>query len=121
MTRSLLRRLLPRTLLARNIALLIALVVLSQVCSLAVLLHYVQRPRVERAAAVFATYVTTLDNLLKSTPRGARDALAARLDARPRLPDSALAAPPASWLRGYRDYQRKLFLASLREHLPADM
>ena len=59
--RSLLRRALPRTLLARNIALLIVLVMLSQVCSLGVLLHYVQRPRVERAAAVFAVYVSTLD------------------------------------------------------------
>ncbi|MGC2038381.1 MAG: two-component sensor histidine kinase, partial [Paraburkholderia caledonica] len=94
MSRPLLQRMLPRTLLARNIALLIALVVLSQVCSLGVLLHYVQRPRVERAAAVFATYVTTLDNLLQSTPRAARDALAARLDARARLPGSALAEPP---------------------------
>jgi two-component system osmolarity sensor histidine kinase EnvZ len=121
MSRPLLQRALPRTLLARNIALLIALVVLSQVCSLGVLLHYVQRPRVERAAAVFATYVTTLDNLLQSTPRAARDALAARLDARARLPGSALAEPRSSVLRGYRDYQRKVFLASLREHLPADM
>ncbi|XUW90806.1 ATP-binding protein [Burkholderia sp. M6-3] len=121
MSRPLLQRALPRTLLARNIALLIALVVLSQVCSLGVLLHYVQRPRVERAAAVFATYVTTLDNLLQSTPRAARDALAARLDARARLPGSALEEPPWSVLRGYRDYQRKVFLASLREHLPADM
>jgi two-component system osmolarity sensor histidine kinase EnvZ len=121
MRRSLLQRALPRTLLARNIALLIALVVLSQVCSLGVLLHYVQRPRVERAAAVFATYVTTLDNLLQSTPRAAREALAARLDAHTRLPGNALAEPPASLLRGYRNYQRKVFLASLREHLPADM
>ncbi|WOD15265.1 ATP-binding protein [Paraburkholderia kirstenboschensis] len=121
MRRSLLQRALPRTLLARNIALLIALVVLSQVCSLGVLLHYVQRPRVERAAAVFATYVTTLDNLLQTTPRAARDALAARLDAHTRLPGNALAEPPAGLLRGYRNYQRKVFLASLREHLPADM
>ncbi|WP_433695542.1 ATP-binding protein [Paraburkholderia phenoliruptrix] len=121
MTRPLLRGILPRTLLARNIVLLIALVVLSQVCSLGVLLHYVQRPRVERAAAVFATYVTTLDSLLQSTPAGARDALTARLDARTRLPDSAQAEPPPSVLRAYRNYQRKVFLDSLRKHLPADM
>ncbi|MFC6310791.1 two-component sensor histidine kinase, partial [Paraburkholderia dipogonis] len=81
MKRPLWHRLLPRTLLARNIALLIALVMLSQVCALGVLLHYVQRPRVERAAAVFATYVTTLDNLLAATPPAARQGLTARLDA----------------------------------------
>ncbi|EEA03377.1 periplasmic sensor signal transduction histidine kinase, partial [Burkholderia sp. H160] len=75
-------RLLPRTLLARNIALLIALVMLSQICSIVVLLHYVQRPRVERAGAVFATYVTTLDNLLAASPPASRAALSARLDAR---------------------------------------
>lgn len=105
MTRPLLHRLLPRTLLARNIALLIALVMLSQVCALGVLLHYVQRPRVERAAAVFATYVTTLDNLLAATPPAARQGLTARLDARAQAPDEAAAAPPPNLMRAYRTYQ----------------
>ncbi len=43
----------PRSLLSRNIALLVALVALTQVCSLSVLLHYVQRPprKVERSNA----------------------------------------------------------------------
>ena len=45
---------LPRSLLARNIALLVALVAVTQACSLSVLLHYVQRPRIERAAIIFA-------------------------------------------------------------------
>ncbi|MFM0238693.1 ATP-binding protein [Paraburkholderia phytofirmans] len=121
MTRPLLHRLLPRTLLARNIALLIALVMLSQVCALGVLLHYVQRPRVERAAAVFATYVTTLDNLLAATPPAARRGLTARLDARAEAPDEAAAAPPPNLMRAYRTYQRNVFLESLRAHLPADM
>lgn len=121
MRRPLLRSLLPRTLLARNIALLIALVMLSQVCSLGVLLHYVQRPRVERAAAVFATYVKTLDDLLQTTPNAARDALTARLYAHAQLPDSARTEPPPGLMHAYRSYQRKVFLESLRMHLPADM
>ncbi|TDY22587.1 two-component system osmolarity sensor histidine kinase EnvZ [Paraburkholderia sp. BL6665CI2N2] len=121
MTRSLLQRLLPRTLLARNIALLIALVMLSQVCALGVLIHYVQRPRVERAAAVFATYVTTLDNLLAATPPAARQGLSARLDARAQAPDEAATAPPPDLMRAYRTYQRNVFLESLRAHLPTDM
>ncbi|MFM0395544.1 ATP-binding protein [Paraburkholderia phytofirmans] len=121
MRRSLLQSLLPRTLLARNIALLIALVMLSQVCALGVLLHYVQRPRVERAAAVFATYVTTLDNLLAATPPNARRELTARLDARAQAPDEAAAEPPPNLMRAYRTYQRNVFLESLRAHLPADM
>lgn len=121
MRRSLLQRALPRTLLARNIALLIALVMLSQVCALGVLLHYVQRPRVERAAAVFATYVTTLDNLLAATPPKARSELTARLDARAQVPAEAFEAPQRSVMRAYRIYQRDVFLDSLRAHLPADM
>jgi two-component system osmolarity sensor histidine kinase EnvZ len=116
-----LRRALPRTLLARNIALLIVLVMLSQVCTLGVLLHYVQRPRVDRAAAVFAVYVTMLDNLLAATPSGARSALIARLDARAQLPPEATEMPPPSLARAYRTYQRDMFLDSLRAHLPADM
>jgi two-component system, OmpR family, osmolarity sensor histidine kinase EnvZ len=121
MTRSLSRILLPRTLLARNIALLIALVMLSQICSIVVLLHYVQRPRVERAAAVFATYVTTLDNLLATTPPASRAALSARLDAREQLPPEATDRPPHDLLHTYSAYQRGVFLDSLQRHLPADM
>ncbi|CAD6532950.1 ATP-binding protein [Paraburkholderia metrosideri] len=121
MTRPLLRRLLPRTLLARNIVLLIVLVMLSQICSIAVLLHYVQRPRVERAATVFATYVTTLDSVLEATPARARAALTTRLDARAQLPAGAAEEPPPNVARAYRTYQRDLFLDSLRAHLPADM
>lgn len=121
MTRSLLQKALPRTLLARNIALLIVLVMLSQVCSIGVLLRYVQRPRVERAAAVFATYVTTLDNLLAATPPRARAELTGRLDARAQLPSEAREEPAPSLLLAYRTYQRGVFLDSLRAHLPADM
>ncbi|MFL9990665.1 ATP-binding protein [Paraburkholderia sediminicola] len=121
MTRAWLHRALPKTLLARNIALLIVLVMLSQICALGVLLHYVQRPRVERAGAVFATYVTTLDSLLRATPPGARTELTARLDARTQLPAEATVEPPPSLMLAYRTYQRNVFLDSLREHLPADM
>ncbi|HZZ06445.1 ATP-binding protein [Paraburkholderia sp.] len=121
MTRSLLQRALPKTLLARNILLLIVLVMLSQICVLGVLLHYVQRPRVERAATVFATYVTTLDNLLQATPPGARADLTARLDARAQLPAEAAVKPPPGLMHAYRTYQRDVFLESLRAHLPADM
>ncbi|MDE1009868.1 MAG: ATP-binding protein [Paraburkholderia fungorum] len=94
---------------------------LSQVCSLGVLLHYVQRPRVVRAATVFATYVTTLDGLLQATPPNARAGLTGRLDAREQLPAEATVEPPPSLLLAYRTYQRSVFLDSLRAHLPADM
>jgi two-component system osmolarity sensor histidine kinase EnvZ len=113
------RAVLPRSLLARNIALLIVLVMLSQVCSIAVLLHYVQRPRVERTAAAFANYIALLDTLLEAVPDDARVALTQRLDGRASPPADAEPAPPPSALYFYRTYQRNVFLNSLRQHLPA--
>jgi two-component system osmolarity sensor histidine kinase EnvZ len=96
---------LPKTLLARNIALLIVLVMLSQVCSLAVLLHYVQRPRVERTAAVFANYVTTLDGLFEAAPNSARSALVARLNQGAQPPGADELEAKSSLAHFYITYQ----------------
>ncbi|WP_206997128.1 ATP-binding protein [Trinickia mobilis] len=115
------RFVLPKSVLARNIALLIVLVMLSQVCSLAVLLHYVQRPRVERAATVFANYVAILDALLEAVPDNARDAVIARYHGRKSVPEEAASAPTPNLFKLYRTYQRDVFLDSLRRHLPGDM
>ncbi|WP_244849315.1 ATP-binding protein [Caballeronia sp. SL2Y3] len=106
----------PRSLFARNVLLLVALVAVSQVCALAVLLHFIQTPRIERAAATFASYIETLDTVLRDMPAGTT-----RLDARADLPSSANTEPPRSWLRFYRTYQRDTFVESLRRHLPADI
>jgi two-component system osmolarity sensor histidine kinase EnvZ len=111
----------PKTLLARNIALLIALVMLSQVCSITVLLHYVQRPRVERTAAVFANYVTTLNTLFEAAPDDARDALLARLNHGAQPPGPEAVGPEPSVLHFYVVYLRGVFLDALRQRLPADM
>ncbi|SAL78824.1 periplasmic sensor signal transduction histidine kinase [Caballeronia choica] len=112
---------LPRSLFARNIALLVALVALSQVCSLTVLMRYVQTPRIERAAATFANYIATLGDLVAAAPPDARDAFIARLHAQRDLPADAALAPPPSLRTFYRTYQRNTFLAMLRRHLPADV
>lgn len=112
---------LPRSLLARNIALLVVLVALTLVCSLSVLLHYIQRPRIERAAEVFADYVMTLDRILAPMPADIGHAVAARLDGQPQPPANAPTEPPPSLLNLYRTYQRDVFLEELRKHLPADM
>jgi two-component system osmolarity sensor histidine kinase EnvZ len=116
------RLVLPKTLLARNIALLIVLVMLSQVCSLAVLLHYVQRPRVERTAVVFASYVKILDSMFDAAPDNARDALIARLNGPLQAPsaEASFELPPGG-LHFYVAYQRAIFLDTLRKNLPADM
>ncbi|WP_336599555.1 ATP-binding protein [Paraburkholderia bengalensis] len=117
--RSGLRWLLPRSVLARNIALLIVLVAFSQICALSVLVHYVQKPRIERAAAVFGTYIKTLDSALAASPEAARDTLVARLDARSDPPAEAVSEPRVRLLAFYRTYQLATFLETLRGYLPA--
>lgn len=114
-------RLLPRSLLARNIALLVALVAITQACSLSVLLHFVQRPRIERAAIIFADYVKTLDGVLATLPPGAGGAAAARLGAQLQDPAHAAPAPAPDLVHLMRTWQRDVFLEALRRQLPADM
>jgi two-component system osmolarity sensor histidine kinase EnvZ len=108
-----------KTLLARNIALLIALVALSQICSLSVLLHFVQKPRVERAAALFGAYITTLDQVLATSPETLRAMRVAQLAARDAPPGDAAQGPEFSVGRFYQSRQIEIFLAALRRHLPA--
>ncbi|CAM2197277.1 two-component system, OmpR family, osmolarity sensor histidine kinase EnvZ [Paraburkholderia kururiensis] len=111
----------PRSLLARNIVLLVALVAFTQICSLTVLLHYVQRPRVERAAIAFADYVQRIDRTLAPLRADEGRAAAARLGAVEALPSTIDDQPRRDPVHFYRMMQRKVFLDALRRHLPADM
>ena len=113
--------LVPRSLFARNILLLVGLVAVSQVCAIAVLLHFIQTPRIERAATTFASYIVTLDTLLRATPPDAASTAVAHLDVRADLPAQAREAAPGSRLRFYETYQRQTFVESLRRHLPAEL
>lgn len=112
---------LPRSLLSRNIALLVALVALSQICSLAVLLHFVQRPRIERASIIFADYVKLLDGTLASMPPAEGRAAAARLDARNEAPPESPGENHPSLVRFFRTWQRDVFVEALQRHLPPDL
>ena len=88
---------LPRSLFARNIALLVALVIVSQVSSLSILIHFVQRPRIERTAETFAIYVQTLDDLLQTAPPDAQKRLAIRFEAKREFPAGAASETPVTW------------------------
>lgn len=110
-----------RSLLARNIALLVVLVAVTQVCSLTVLLHFVQRPRIERAASIFSDYVKTLDGALSTVPAEAGRATAARLGAQTQAPEHIDADTDPSPMHLFRTYQRNVFLEALQRHLPPDM
>ncbi|CAG2139757.1 Osmolarity sensor protein EnvZ [Cupriavidus yeoncheonensis] len=112
---------LPRSLLARNIALLVVLVAITQACSLSVLLHFVQRPRIERAAIIFADYVKMLDGVLGAMPAGTGAAVAQRLGAQLQDPEQAAPRADPELLQLFRTYQRDVFLNALQRHLPPDM
>ncbi|MGH8786762.1 MAG: ATP-binding protein [Cupriavidus necator] len=111
-------RLLPRSLLARNIALLVALVAVTQACSLSVLLHFVQRPRIERAAIIFSDYVKMLDGVLAAMPPEAGAAAARRLGAQRQDPARAAPAAAPDALHQMRTWQRDVFLEALQRQLP---
>ncbi len=112
------RGVLPRSLLARNILLLVFLVFVTQACSLFVLLHYVQRPRVERAAIVFSHYVTMMDRALGALPAEDGKAAVARIGGQvappPDDPPGTEAAHP------FRTWQRDVFMRALRRDLAPD-
>ncbi|WP_322032545.1 ATP-binding protein [Paraburkholderia sp. J76] len=112
---------LPRSLLSRNIALLVALVALSQIGSLAVLLHFVQRPRIERASIIFADYVKLLDTTLAAMPPDEGRAAAARLETRDTAPPEAPAQTHPSLVDFFRTWQRDVFVEALQRHLPPDL
>ncbi|WP_144146541.1 ATP-binding protein [Paraburkholderia sp. BCC1884] len=112
---------LPRSLLARNIALLVALVALTQVCSFTVLLHFVQRPRIDRAAIIFADYVKTLDSVLVAMPPDEGRAAAARLGGQTEAPAHLGLEPTPSPVRFFRTWQRDVFVGALRRYLPLYM
>ncbi|MGF6643252.1 ATP-binding protein [Paraburkholderia sp. GAS82] len=114
-------RWLPRSLLARNIVLLVALVALTQACSFAVLLHFVQRPRIDRAAIIFADYVKTLDGVLAAMPPDEGRAAAARLGAQTETPEHLGVEPQRSPVRLFRTWQRDVFVGALQHYLPPDM
>lgn len=114
-------RWLPRSLLSRNIALLVALVALTQVCSFAALLHFVQRPRIERASIIFADYVKMLDGTLAAMPPAEGRVAAERLNAHREAPTASVDLPGVNPLHFFQTWQRDVFIAALRHHLPADM
>jgi two-component system osmolarity sensor histidine kinase EnvZ len=114
-------RWLPRSLLARNITLLVVLVALTQACSFAVLLNFVQRPRIDRAAIIFSDYVKTLDGVLSAMPPEEGRAAAARLGGQTALPGHLEREPQPSPVRLFRTWQRDVFVGALQRHLPPDM
>jgi len=62
----------PRSLLMRNSLLLVALVFITDIASVAVFIHVVQKPRIESAATFIANQVATINSILTQLPAGSR-------------------------------------------------
>ncbi|MGU4701467.1 HAMP domain-containing protein [Burkholderia cepacia] len=107
-------RLWPRSLFGRNMLLLFALIVAGQLCTIAIYLVFVQRPRIDDAAAVEAAQIRVIQRLLVALPSAQRQKVLADLNG---VPDDALppgvqaSHPPSS-------YVTRLFFERLQERLP---
>lgn len=106
-------RLWPRSLLGRNLVLLVSLTVASQLCALAVFVLLIQRPRVEVAASLEASQIMLVGRLLAALPPAHR---ARELGAMNGASPPPAGDAPMMVMGG--GYMMPRFMARLRERLP---
>ncbi|WP_217283402.1 ATP-binding protein [Paraburkholderia sp. NMBU_R16] len=104
----------PRTLLGRNMLLLIALIVGSQVSTVGVFVLFVQFPRVDDAAAVEATQIALIEHILSSMPEPQRSRMVSELHG---LPERAL-PPDAKHDSAPSSYVTRRFFNRITRELP---
>jgi two-component system osmolarity sensor histidine kinase EnvZ len=110
-------RIWPRSLLGRNVLLLIALVVASQLCAAAIYVVLVQRPRIDEAASMVAAQIRLAERLLPAVPEAERRrALIQDAD----VPASAIGVSQLP-RRSLGSYVMRRFLARLASELPPDI
>ncbi|WP_144113453.1 ATP-binding protein [Paraburkholderia sp. BCC1886] len=107
----------PRSLLWRNVLLLIVLTLASQTAVIAVYLTFIQKPRIDDAAALVASQIIAVNRLLAALPEPARDSELLEING---APQDALALPPAGDLdRLTIRFMMQTFLESLASQLPS--
>jgi two-component system osmolarity sensor histidine kinase EnvZ len=107
----------PRSMLGRNLALLVPLVVASQACALAVWLVFVQQPRTDEAASLVASQIMMTDRLLSVLSPDDRRQQLASMDG---VPTSAL-SPTEVHSTLPEDYVLRRFFGRLLADLPPAM
>jgi len=111
-------RFIPRTLLGRNVVLLVSAVLVGQIATLIVFMVFIQHPRVEKAANLFASEIMTVNTLLSAVPDNERAAYIKR------LPPGMVAEDEAGVVAGGNspfvqpNYEARFFLKSLASRLP---
>ncbi|PCE22198.1 two-component sensor histidine kinase [Paraburkholderia acidicola] len=104
----------PRSLFGRSMLLLFALIVASELCTIAIYVLFVQRPRIDDAAAVEAAQIVLIERLLVALPPGQRHKVLADLNG---VRDDALPPNVRTW-RPPSGYAMQLFFERLQERLP---
>lgn len=111
----------PTTLLGRNIALLIAAVMVSQIAAVVIFLVFVQRPRVLDAASLLANQIVTIDRILGAVSPAERSDFVKRMDARTSLPPDTIDFRQDDPAHKPRGYEMRLFFAELAARVPPDI
>lgn len=106
----------PRSLLGRNLVILFTLVAISQICTIAILVVFVQDPRIEDAASLEAAQIMLLGNVLSELPNLQRQERLTQMGA---MPGDAF--PPATHSELPRGYVARRFMMRLAAKLPADL
>ncbi|MCX4159656.1 MULTISPECIES: ATP-binding protein [Paraburkholderia] len=107
--------------LARNIALLVVLVILSQIFTLGTLAYFVQGPRIEHAAQAFATYIKEIDKLVTTLPLEESSIVTSRIEEEAKSADKVTLVNQDLHFDFYRRYQHRIFSTELLRQLPPDM
>jgi len=107
-------RLLPGSLLGRNLLLLVLIVIASQVSTFFLIVVFFQRPRIDAAASLVASQTAVVERLLAALPEPGRSSELLALNG------GVTGAPPVDRRRlPPRAYTVRRFLRSLRARLPA--
>jgi two-component system osmolarity sensor histidine kinase EnvZ len=104
----------PRSLLGRNVMLLITLVLASQVCAFLVFLMFIQKPRVDNAASLVASQIVLVDRLLSAIPQAQRQNTLVKMKG---VSDADMASLPIHWQHP-NGYIMRRFISRLVAQLP---
>ncbi|WP_322012027.1 ATP-binding protein [Paraburkholderia sp. J12] len=107
-------RLLPRSLLGRNLLLLVLVVIASEVSVILLIFVFIQKPRIDEAALFVASQTAAVERLLAALPEPGRSRELAAMNG-----GTASAPPVLSHTALPHAYTIRRFLRSLRERLPA--
>jgi two-component system osmolarity sensor histidine kinase EnvZ len=110
-------RLWPRSLVGRNLVLLVSLTVVSQLCAIFIFVFYIQRPRVDAGAALEAAQIMLVGQLMSALPPAERQRQLALLNGAATPPSGESAVP----LTRAGGVVMQRFISHMRTLLPRDV